>query len=99
MLSLRMSDLHSKDLRAYIARLPRGGVGDLALRLGISAIYLSQLAARQNGREPSPALCVAIERETGGAVTRRDLRPADWWLIWPELVTAEFPVPTVQAAA
>lgn len=29
--------------------------------------------------------CVAIERATAGAVTRRDLRPNDWHLIWPEL--------------
>ena len=30
--------------------------------------------------------CVPIERATGGAVTRRDLRPNDWQDIWPELV-------------
>ncbi len=30
--------------------------------------------------------CVAIERATDGAVTRRDLRPDDWQDIWPELV-------------
>lgn len=29
--------------------------------------------------------CVAIERATDGAVTRRDLRPDDWREIWPEL--------------
>jgi DNA-binding transcriptional regulator YdaS (Cro superfamily) len=29
--------------------------------------------------------CVAIERATGGAVTRQDLRPDDWQSIWPEL--------------
>lgn len=38
-------------------------------------------------------LAVSIERESSGQVTRRDLRPADWWLIWPELVTEEFPAP------
>lgn len=32
-----------------------------------------------------PALCVAIERETGGKVTRQQLRPKDWRDIWPEL--------------
>lgn len=32
-----------------------------------------------------PAHCSAIERVTGGAVTRRDLRPDDWQEIWPEL--------------
>lgn len=30
-------------------------------------------------------LCVAIERATEGAVSRRDLRPDDWERIWPEL--------------
>ena len=30
--------------------------------------------------------CAAIERATAGAVTRRDLRPHDWHLIWPELI-------------
>ena len=29
--------------------------------------------------------CYAIEQATGGAVTRRDLRPDDWQKIWPEL--------------
>lgn len=29
--------------------------------------------------------CARIERETGGAVTRKELRPDDWQAIWPEL--------------
>jgi DNA-binding transcriptional regulator YdaS (Cro superfamily) len=29
--------------------------------------------------------CTAIERATGGAVTRKDLRPLDWQDHWPEL--------------
>ncbi|MBU4609171.1 helix-turn-helix domain-containing protein [Achromobacter sp. GG226] len=29
--------------------------------------------------------CLAIEIATAGAVTRRDLRPDDYWLIWPDL--------------
>ncbi len=76
------SDMELKD---FTSKLPHGGVGAFALKVGISTIYLSQLAARQNNREPSPELCVVIERESGGAVTRKDLRPDDWHLIWPEL--------------
>lgn len=39
------------------------------------------------GIRPVPAqYCPAIERETRGAVTRRDLRPEDWHRIWPELI-------------
>lgn len=30
-------------------------------------------------------LAVSIERETGGEVTRQELRPEDYWLIWPDL--------------
>lgn len=36
-------------------------------------------------------LCVRIERESFGAVTRRDLRPDDWHEIWPELAEQEAP--------
>lgn len=36
-----------------------------------------------------PQQCVAIERETGGAVTRQALRPDDWHLIWPELADSK----------
>lgn len=30
-------------------------------------------------------LAVAIEKETQGVVTRQELRPHDYWLIWPDL--------------
>jgi DNA-binding transcriptional regulator YdaS (Cro superfamily) len=40
----------------------------------------------RSGARPVPVQhCLAIERATSGAVTRRDLRPTDWHLIWPEL--------------
>lgn len=41
--------------------------------------------------------CADVERISGGTVTRRDLRPDDWWRIWPELVDDEHPVPAVEA--
>lgn len=37
------------------------------------------------GRQPSALYCLAIERATQGAVTRRDLRPDDAHLIWPDI--------------
>jgi DNA-binding transcriptional regulator YdaS (Cro superfamily) len=43
------------------------------------------------------AKCAAVEMACGAAVTRRDLRPNDWHVIWPELVTAEFPAPATDA--
>lgn len=32
--------------------------------------------------------CSTIELQTGGKVTRQDLRPDDWQKIWPELATS-----------
>lgn len=72
-------------LRTYLDTLPRGGVSEFASRIGVSSVYLSQLAVEQDGRVPSPALCVVIERESNRAVCRQELRPSDWPLIWPEL--------------
>lgn len=37
-------------------------------------------------KRPVPvARCVKIEQATNGEVTRKDLRPDDWFDIWPEL--------------
>ena len=64
-----------------------GGVGKLALALGVTQPVISNWRAR--GTTPDAIHCVAIERATGGAVTRRDLRPDDWHLIWPEMAAAQ----------
>ncbi len=77
------------DLRSYTRSLPNGGVQAFAARVGITPIYLAQLAVRQNDRQPSPSLCVRLEAESAKAVRRWDLRPDDWHLIWPELVRAK----------
>jgi DNA-binding transcriptional regulator YdaS (Cro superfamily) len=76
-------------LRTYLDSLPRGGITDFATKSGISPIYLSQLAAGQDGRVPSAELCVVLERSSEKVVTRQELRPTDWHLIWPELATQE----------
>lgn len=76
------------DLASYVSALPRGGVSEFAARVRVSRVYLSQLAAGQGGRVPSPELCVVIERESGRKVMRWALRPLDWHLIWPELIGA-----------
>ena len=55
----------------------------LALSLGVSQGLVHQWA--KGLRPVSPQQCVAIEKATNGAVTRKDLRPDDWQLIWPEL--------------
>jgi len=50
------------------------------------------------GTTPNPTYCSAIERATNGAVTRQDLRPHDWWLIWPELDDGQRTSVTQEAA-
>ena len=65
----------------------RGRATKLAADIGVEASFIGQIVS---GLRPVPPLkCVAIERATSGAVTRRDLRPIDWREIWPELITAE----------
>lgn len=57
---------------------------DLAKRIGFAPSFVNQWVS---GKRPIPVVaCVAIERETSGQVTRKDLRPTDWMDIWPELI-------------
>jgi len=50
-----------------------------------NADQLRQWRFGYGGRKPDAPYCVAIERATGGQVTRQELRPDDYWLIWPDL--------------
>lgn len=50
-----------------------------------SDAQIRQWQHRYARRIPSAINCVAIELATDGRVTRKDLRPDDWALIWPEL--------------
>ena len=70
-----------KKLKAACAAA--GGQALLAQRLGVTAAAVNHWV---KGLRPVPIQhCAAIERATGGVVTRQDLRPDDWHLIWPEL--------------
>ncbi len=61
----------------------RGNATKLAFALQVSLSYLSQMAS---GTSPvSPERCLAIERVSNGKVARQELRPNDYWLIWPDL--------------
>lgn len=84
------------NLSEYLASPGALTVGELRKRAGVSSD--AQIRQWQHGyanRRPGPAHCLAIERATEGAVTRRDLRPDDFHLIWPDL-TAQ---PTTTEAA
>lgn len=72
-----------------------GGLNALSARIDRSPQVISNWRTRGVPIEA----CPAIELATSGAVTRRDLRPDDWHLIWPELVTDEFPAPDEKKVA
>lgn len=67
----------------------------LADLVGVNAASLYQ-ALTGRGTPFKPSKCVSIERDSGGALRRWQLRPNDWWENWPELVGSEGapPVPT-----
>jgi DNA-binding transcriptional regulator YdaS (Cro superfamily) len=74
------------DLKTWV-NLERGRIIFLAKRLEVPASFMSNMAA---GIKSVPLeRCVPIELATEGAVTRKDLRPDDWWKIWPELAAAQ----------
>ena len=72
-------------LLQYLNALPPDERDLFAGRCGTSVSYLRK--AVSVGQLLGPALCVSIERASGGQVRRADLR-SDWPLIWPELDTA-----------
>jgi DNA-binding transcriptional regulator YdaS (Cro superfamily) len=71
-------------LKSFLSGSKRGEAAELAKALGVSPSYLSQLAS--GNANISPIRAVEIEIATSGAVTRPELRPDDWHLIWPELI-------------
>ena len=74
--------MHLKD---YLLTEGRGAGSSLSRALEVPASLISDWA---NENRPIPIeRCAAIEQPTNGAVTRRDLRPADWKNIWPEIAT------------
>lgn len=46
--------------------------------------YLRQIG--YGNKKASAELSSRIEQATGGKVSRKQLRPDDWFVIWPELV-------------
>ena len=73
------------ELINYLKTLPFPDRDALAKKSETSVGHLQNVA--YGYRPCSPEMAVLLERNTGNAVTRRDLRPDDWQAIWPELVT------------
>jgi len=75
----------------------RGRAARLAAHLKVSPSFVTKMGA---GEKPIPATRgAAIEEFTQDEVTRQQMFPADWHLIWPELVgTPGAPTPTPMEA-
>lgn len=74
-------------LSEFIEGQPHGAISQLAAAV---AAHVPDVSRWVSGKRPVPiAKCAAIERFTAGAVTRRDLRPDDAHLIWPDLDDAD----------
>lgn len=74
------------ELKTYLLQ-ERGRLSALAKLLSAHSPDVSRWA---DGSRPVPIeKCVLIEQNTNGDVTRKDLRPNDWHLIWPELADKE----------
>lgn len=67
----------------YFNSLPNEDRNTFLRKAGLTENYLRSACSRNVLFEA--ARCVQVERATDGQVTRRDLRPDDWHLIWPEL--------------
>ena len=74
------------NLDAYFSRPGSPSMAVFARDMGLNADQVRQWRHGHDGRQPSPENCTAIEQATDGNVMRWDLRPDDWWRIWPELI-------------
>jgi DNA-binding transcriptional regulator YdaS (Cro superfamily) len=75
------------ELNAYLKRFDAQGRADFALRVGTTLGHLNNVA--YGARVASAALARQIALRTAREVAEWDLRPADWHLIWPELIGAD----------
>lgn len=85
-----MSQIHPIDKATKRLSTSLEGLG---LLLGVTKGAVSQW--KGEGRNVPVEHCVSIERATNGDVTRQELRPDDYWLIWPDLPA---PAESAQAA-
>ncbi len=74
-------------LNAYIKRFSPEQRAAFALSVGTTLGHFNNVAYEQ--RVASAALARQIAIQTGREVAEWELRPADWYLIWPELIGAE----------
>lgn len=74
------------DLRTYF-QSGQESLSALARRIEVPPALVSQW--HTGVRQVPIERAVQIEMATDGVVTRRDLRPDDWHVIWPELCSRQ----------
>ncbi len=73
----------STKLQAYIAAQPRGALRKLARAIGAHEPDVSRWS---KGLRPIPFHhAAAIEKATDGWVTRQEMFPDVWHVVWPEI--------------
>jgi len=74
------------DLKTFLAPMSPDDRESFAVKCGTTRGHLHNVMYLT--KSCSPLLASAIERESGGAVKRQELRPSDWAAVWPELSEA-----------
>lgn len=69
-------------LKEYVSSMGHGDLSRMALRIGITASFLSQMASGYTRIPVSRAL--SIEIATNGKVTRKEMLPDTWHKFWLE---------------
>lgn len=59
---------------------------DEIIQTGTTLGHLKQIA--YGNRPASPETAARVEAASGGQVQRKELRPDDWMVIWPELAAS-----------
>lgn len=75
-----------EELRRFLNSMSLEQQRHFAIQCGTTIGYLRK--ALSTGSYFGAALSVKIEKNSNGAVTRKDLHPNDWLNIWPELQVA-----------
>ncbi len=76
------------ELRAFLNTLSVEQQAAFAAKCGTTIASLRVAISKQS--KIGAELCVAIEKNSNGLVTRKNLRPDSWESIWPELNTTAF---------
>lgn len=72
-------------LTEYISSQGYGAITALAREINGFPSDISAYIRDKSPKPVPPKTCVAIEKVTNGEVKREDLRPDDFWELWPDL--------------